>query len=99
MTGRMPALANPACREPANAPLFVLRNGGGGHAARAAEVCNACWDRPECLAWGLEHERSGVWGGHGVTGLTRLRREFGIPLREITFTYATGTHVSGGIDA
>lgn len=82
MTGRMPVLANAACRDPQIAPLFEELRGSRGNDAKAA--CNRCWDRPECLAWGLEHEETGVWGSHGPQGLRRLRKQFGIPLHGIT---------------
>jgi Transcription factor WhiB len=78
----MPVLANAACREPHIALLFEEPRGSRGRDAKAA--CNRCWDRPECLAWGLEREDTGVWGSHGPAGLRRLRKRFGIPLREIT---------------
>lgn len=42
-------------------------------------VCERCWDRPECLAWALESEKNGFWGGYTTHGRTTLRREFGIP--------------------
>lgn len=42
-------------------------------------VCGRCWDRPECLAWAMESERTGFWGGYGMRGRARLRVEFGIP--------------------
>ena len=78
MSTRMPKLPNAACRAPANAHRF--RRPMGPAAAKAQEICAVCWDRPDCLAWALEYENSGVWGGHGPTGLGTLRREFGIRL-------------------
>jgi hypothetical protein len=84
MTGGMPPLANAACRDPQTAHLFATRVGGARIAERAAAVCNGCWDRPECLAWGIDHENSGIWGGHGSSGLKRLRQQFGVTLHEIT---------------
>jgi len=42
-------------------------------------VCGRCWDRPECLAWALESESSGFWGGHTGPARALLRLKFGIP--------------------
>lgn len=78
MTDRMPYLANAACR--GLKPTTVL--------------CGTCWDRPECLAWALEHEDTGIWGGHTPTGLNRLRAEFGIRLDTI-YASASGYAVRG----
>lgn len=47
------------------------------------ELCSACWDRPECLAWALVHENTGFWAGHTQASLGRLRREFGITIKPI----------------
>jgi len=84
MTGpRMPELANAACRDPQVSGHFNTRRGGRLAASIAVQTCNTCWDRPECLAWGLQHERGGIWGGNGNKGLADLRKEFDIPLNEI----------------
>lgn len=81
----MPELPNAACRDPQVADLFTGRIVGRSNNLEAAKrVCGSCWDRRDCLAWGLEHEVSGIWGGHAFTGLRALREEFGIPLQLIT---------------
>lgn len=46
-------------------------------------VCGRCWDRPECLAWALESERVGFWGGYSAYDRRALRNEFGIPAPEL----------------
>lgn len=82
MSGLMPDFPNAACREPGAEVHFYGRAGGG--IASALRYCNRCWDRPECLAWGLEHETSGVWGGHSGSGLRAMRKDFGISVHVIT---------------
>lgn len=47
-------------------------------------LCERCWDRPECLVWGLEHEGSGLWGGHTAGSRRQMRIDFGIRLQPIT---------------
>lgn len=73
MSDRMPDLPNAACRD----------------SRLTTELCDTCWDRPECLAWGLEHEPRDVWGGHGATSRQRIRAEFGIVLQPV-FVTASG---------
>lgn len=47
-------------------------------------LCWTCWDRPECLAWGLEHEpNTGIWGGHDAKSRAQLRAKFGIELQPV----------------
>lgn len=79
---RMPALKDAACRLPENRARFNHVKGPG--AQLAIRVCRTCWDRPDCLAWALEYEDSGIWGGYGPTGLRQLRTEFGIAYQELT---------------
>ena len=43
-------------------------------------LCAGCWERPDCLAWALEEEKDGFWGGYSASGRAILRREFGIPV-------------------
>lgn len=47
-----------------------------------ATLCERCWDRPECLAWALESERDGFWGGYTARARDTLRHKFGIPVPE-----------------
>ena len=41
-------------------------------------LCEHCYDRPECLVWGLEHNEPGLWGGHDFAERRELRAKFGI---------------------
>lgn len=78
----MPALANAACRTPEAARTFELAQERGGNSTsvrQAKAICARCWDRPECLVWGLENnEAVGIWGGHGGGSRYEMRKQFGI---------------------
>lgn len=80
MVLRPPELPRAACRSPEAAAHF--HQAGRAHGA-AKRVCNRCPERPECLAWGLEHEKYGIWGGHGPDSRDEIRKRFGITLEEI----------------
>jgi hypothetical protein len=41
-------------------------------------LCLRCFNRPECLTWGLEHDEPGLWGGHDTAERNKLRDQFGI---------------------
>lgn len=45
-------------------------------------VCRSCWDRPDCLAWALESETDGFWGGYSANERKDMRSRFGIPKPE-----------------
>jgi hypothetical protein len=60
------------------------------HTEPTKALCRSCYDRPECLAWSLDHEESGLWGGHTAAERRQLREQFGIQLRPIRgFDFAT----------
>ena len=82
-----PRFDNAACRAPGLEPLFAR----GTQARELEAVCGRCRDRPECLAWALEHEAHGFWGGHTAAARKRLRARFGIELEEI-FAGHLGIH-------
>ena len=46
----------------------------GRSAARAKEICARCPVVDECLAWALEHEDYGVFGGTTADERAELRR-------------------------
>lgn len=41
-------------------------------------LCENCYDRPECLIWGLEHDEPGLWGGYDTAERRELRLTYGI---------------------
>lgn len=49
----------------------------------ALVLCAGCAVRAECLAYALEHESIGVWGGTSAKQRQKIRRRAGIKLREI----------------
>lgn len=79
----VPELPGAACRDPAAAALFAKNLAHIGNRVAAKAVCNRCRARPECLAWALEHETTGIWGGAAPKELNEIRREFGITLEEL----------------
>lgn len=48
---------------------------------KAIEICTSCDRRIECLAYGLQNELWGIWGGVTERGRKSLRRQFNIPLK------------------
>lgn len=50
------------------------------NSARAKRICNTCSKKTECLAYGLQHELWGIWGGFTERERKSLRRKFQIPL-------------------
>lgn len=50
----------------------------GQEAAKA--VCATCPVQPDCLAYALEHEPLGIWGGVGAPTRARMRQRAGIRL-------------------
>ena len=53
------------------------------HTEPTKALCERCHDRPECLAWGLDHEATGLWGGHTAYERRQLRSRFGIQIQPI----------------
>ena len=41
---------------------------------RAKRICASCQVREDCLAWALEHEGFGIWGGLSPNERRRLSR-------------------------
>lgn len=80
----LPRLERAECRK---TPELVDAFTRGAPLWLMAAACAACLDRPECLAWALEHERYGFWGGHSAERRSLLRRAYGIKLREPTAHY------------
>lgn len=73
----MPVLEQAECRkDPKVAAAFA--DDAPHHVMAAA--CAACVERPECLAWALEHEQWGFWGGYSETDRSKLRRTHHIAL-------------------
>ncbi|MDQ3756508.1 MAG: WhiB family transcriptional regulator [Actinomycetota bacterium] len=61
-------MADGLCREYPEVEFFPEQ---GGDARPAKTVCGRCVVRDECLAWAVEHDERGVWGG--TTRLERAR--------------------------
>lgn len=47
---------------------------------RAKEICSSCEQKIPCLAYGLQNEKFGIWGGFTERERKSLRRKFGIEL-------------------
>jgi len=62
--------------------LWFPTTGEAAPAARAA--CERCPVAGACLAWALDHERHGCWAGTTAEERTRLRREYGIKLDDLS---------------
>ena len=50
------------------------------NSARAKKICFSCHAQMECLAYGLQNELWGIWGGYTERERKSLRRRFGIKL-------------------
>jgi len=46
----------------------------------AKQICATCQNQMECLAYGLQHEVWGIWGGYTERERKSLRRKFKITL-------------------
>ena len=46
----------------------------GGETGAAKSVCRRCKAREECLAWAIEHDEHGVWGGTSRIQRLRIQR-------------------------
>lgn len=55
-------MARAACAD-ANVEMFYPGRGEMRALARARAICEDCPVRQPCLAWALEHDERGVWGG------------------------------------
>ena len=47
----------------------------GGTAATARRICSVCPVQAECLAYALQHQEVGIWGGTNARTRQRMRRE------------------------
>lgn len=50
------------------------------NSAEARRICFSCEKQIPCLAYGLQNELWGIWGGYTERERKSLRRKFGIPL-------------------
>jgi len=50
------------------------------NSARAKKICFSCPVQMDCLAYGLQNELWGIWGGYTERERKSLRRKFGIKL-------------------
>jgi hypothetical protein len=50
------------------------------NSARAKKICTTCNQQMKCLAYGLQHEMWGIWGGYTERERKSLRRKFKISL-------------------
>lgn len=50
------------------------------NSARAKQICRQCENQIECLAYGLQNELWGIWGGFTERERKSLRRKFKIQL-------------------
>lgn len=50
------------------------------NSAKAKKICSSCEKRIPCLAYGLQNELWGIWGGYTERERKSLRRKFGISL-------------------
>lgn len=87
MTLIRPRLEDAECRGREDLYLKSTPNVAELKAMRA--ICGDCRDRPECLAYALEREPGGFWGGHSARERAALRRKYGIRLEPIL----VGSHV------
>jgi hypothetical protein len=77
---RFPDFPDAACADPDVDPeVFFPRAGGGWDAAvaYARGICAGCPERDRCLAWAVEHNERGVWGG--TSGPDRRSMKAGRP--------------------
>lgn len=50
------------------------------NSAQAKQICTTCDFQMQCLAYGLQHEMWGIWGGYTERERKSLRRKFKISL-------------------
>jgi len=62
-----------ACRGQGVTPFFPERSGEDASTA-AKKVCADCPVKAPCLAYGLEHNMSGVWGGTSGNDRRKMKR-------------------------
>lgn len=64
-----------ACRQ-VDSELWFPEVGGSGFEAK--RICQACPVRARCLAYALEHQERGIWGGTSEKQRQALRAEKGV---------------------
>lgn len=82
MSSLRPRLEHAACR--GREDLYLKDSPRAPDYELMRKICGTCWDRPECLAWALEREERGYWGGHTPASRRQLRAKYGIELQPIT---------------
>jgi WhiB family redox-sensing transcriptional regulator len=63
--------------------LFYPERGQNSDVAAAKAVCRECPVLEDCRAWGIAHEKNGIWGGLTERERRKARRELGIRFRGI----------------
>jgi hypothetical protein len=91
-----PRLDDAACR--GREDLYLKSNPDRAELTVMRVICGDCLDRPECLAYALEREIGGFWGGHSARERTALRKKYGITLEPILIGMWVGStnQPSGG---
>lgn len=84
-TALRPPLQFAACR--GREDLFLASHLKQPAVKERQKLCDHCFERPTCLAWALQHEEYGFWGGHDAKARTRLRERYGIVLRHLAAAY------------
>ena len=87
MTHVRPRLDDAACR--GREDLYLKETPDPAQVKTMRAICAACWDRPECFAYALEHEDRHVWAGMTASERRKLRQQYGIKLDPILI----GSHV------
>lgn len=59
-------------------------------AVKAIQICNACSIREECLAYSLEWEPVGIWGGIPENHRDKMRRRLGLKILRPTLADVLG---------
>jgi len=59
-------------------------------ASKAIQICNSCAIREECLAYSLEWEPVGIWGGIPESHREKMRRRMGIRILRPTLADVLG---------
>ena len=80
---KYPDFTDALCRE-IGVELFFPENSSFPQEERFVRtLCNKCPVVVECREWAINHEEHGIWGGTTPNERRFIRRQRGIPLREI----------------
>lgn len=91
-----PWLENAACRTPEGEQLFLAE----GNVPACKEICARCPERKSCLSWALGQETTwGVWGGHTVTELNKIRAGLPVPTLALEQYTARSAGCLGAVQA